>query len=339
MNEAQKSHILEVAKKIEVPNQVTKTPLVSVIVQTFNQEDTIAQCLESILIQKTDFDFEILVGEDFSSDRTRQICTNYAVNYPSKIRLFRHTGNDKIHFGGKPTGRFNTYTNLFNARGKYLAICEGDDHWNGPDKLQKQADAFESDPSIGLCFHAVYINHFGRIHDDSNDATTKKYESISDKENITYKTLLQLNNYIHTASIMLRRKDLVENIENLPLESPALDIILSLIASSEGRIHKIQGRYATYRLGIGVWSSMPEWEKQMKWKWVLKSMLDLDFLDAEDRQGINLSLDQLDHAALKSIQSWTVWEHLKHQIRISILNSPFLRRGYMEYQKVRRFLN
>ena len=111
--------------KNEVPNKV----LVSVIVQTFNHEKYLRQCLDSILAQKTNFNFEILIGEDNSSDKTRDICIEYAKTFPEQIRLFLHSPENKISVLNSPTGNFNAFYNLFSANGDYIAFCEGDDMW------------------------------------------------------------------------------------------------------------------------------------------------------------------------------------------------------------------
>ena len=84
--------------------------------------------------------FEILVGEDASSDGTRDVCIAYAKKYPKKIKLFLHSRENNIRVYGKPTAKFNSAYNSYNAKGKYIAICEGDDFWTDPLKLQKQVD-------------------------------------------------------------------------------------------------------------------------------------------------------------------------------------------------------
>lgn len=335
MNIALKKQIILVSPSIEQPNNVRKSPLVSVLVQTYNQEDTIAHCLESIVAQKTDFDYEILVGEDNSQDRTRAICQSFAEKYPTKIRLFTHTGDDKIYIDDRPTGRFNSYTNLINARGKYLALCEGDDHWNGTEKLQKQVEAFEADPTIGVCFHSVYINHLGKVFEDTDDFTTKIYNALPDKSNITYKTFLEFGNFIHTPSAMLRKEGLIEALSQLKTDPRALDVLLHIIASSRKRVHKLEGRYATYRSGIGVWSSAPKWEIALKGRSVFKAMLDFEFLDENDRQVLSDKLNSVDANVLRLMKNWTLRHHLKHIIKIKIIKSPILRNVFLAYRKLR----
>ncbi|MCX2837901.1 glycosyltransferase family 2 protein [Salinimicrobium sp. MT39] len=135
------------------PHQVPSNPTVSVLVQAYNHEAFIEQCLESILVQNTDFDYEILLGEDYSTDRTREICLEYATKHPEKIRLFLHHPDNKIKVLNTTTGNFNAFYNLFSARGKYIAFCEGDDYWNDPAKLQKQVNFLNSNPSYVLAYH------------------------------------------------------------------------------------------------------------------------------------------------------------------------------------------
>lgn len=335
MNNALKKRIIQISPSIEQANRVEKSPVVSVLVQTYNQEATIAQCLQSILAQKTNFDYEILIGEDNSQDRTRDICHSFAKKHPTKIRLFTHTGDDKIYYGDEPTGRFNYYTNIINARGKYLAICEGDDHWNGTEKLQKQVDAFEADPTIGICFHSVYINHLGKVFEDNADFTTKTYNKIPDKSNITYKTFLEFGNFIHTPSTMFRNEGFIEALSQLKTEPRAIDFLVLMIASSRKRVHKIKGRHATYRSGIGVWSSLPKWERVLKWRTVLKAILDFEFLDKNDRQILSDKLNYLDADVLRLMKNWTITDQLKHLVKIKIITNTLLMNILLAYRKSR----
>lgn len=130
-------------------------PRVSVCVVTYNHVSFIEQCLESILIQQTDFPFEIILGEDESSDGTRAICKEYAEKFPDKIRLFLRSRKDVIYINGNPTGRYNFIENLKAAKGKYIALLEGDDYWTDPLKLQKQVDFMEKNEECFLINHAM----------------------------------------------------------------------------------------------------------------------------------------------------------------------------------------
>jgi glycosyltransferase involved in cell wall biosynthesis len=130
-------------------------PVVSVCITAYNHEPFIAECLETILMQETDFPFEIIVGEDDSTDGTREICKAYAEKHPDKIRLFLRDEKDKIYINGRKTGRFNYMENLKAARGVYIAMCDGDDYWLVKDKLQRQRDFMQAHPECTLVCHRM----------------------------------------------------------------------------------------------------------------------------------------------------------------------------------------
>lgn len=134
----------------------TYQPLVSVVVPTYQHVHYIAACLEGILGQETLFPVEILVGEDESSDGTREICQQFARAYPGRIRLFLRSRKDVIHINGRPTGRANFLALLNAAKGTYIALCEGDDHWIDKKKLQQQITLLEADPNAVACFTNAY---------------------------------------------------------------------------------------------------------------------------------------------------------------------------------------
>lgn len=134
-------------------HKVSAQPLVSICVQTYQHVNYIKNCLDSILEQKTDFEYEILLGEDKSSDGTREICIQYAQRFPEKIRLFLHHDDNKIKVENIPTGNFNAFYNFYQARGKFIAFCEGDDFWRDPLKLQKQVDFLQINPEYVLAYH------------------------------------------------------------------------------------------------------------------------------------------------------------------------------------------
>lgn len=106
-----------------------KEIMVSVFMMTYNHENYIAQALDSILMQKINFGYEIIVGEDCSTDRTREIILSYAQRKPDLFKLILHDHN----VGAKA----NQNAVLNACKGKYIAPCEGDDYWTDPYKLQK----------------------------------------------------------------------------------------------------------------------------------------------------------------------------------------------------------
>lgn len=121
-------------------------PLVSISCITYNHASYIKECIDGFLMQKTNFNFEILIHDDHSTDGTEEIIKEYAKQYPDIIKpLFEKENQYSL---GKPTG--SVVWNLPRAKGKYIAMCEGDDYWIDPYKLQKQVDIMENNPNCSL---------------------------------------------------------------------------------------------------------------------------------------------------------------------------------------------
>lgn len=135
-----------------IENSLSKPPLVSILVTTYNHEKYIEQCLDSLLNQECDFSYEICIGEDESQDSTREICQAYARKYPHKIRLFLRSRDDVIFVNDSPTGRYNFLETIKQCQGDYIAFCEGDDYWTDVLKLQKQIHALKNNPNCTLCY-------------------------------------------------------------------------------------------------------------------------------------------------------------------------------------------
>lgn len=120
----------------------------SVAVITYNQQDTIAQTLDSILCQQGDFELEVVIGEDCSTDNTLAICQAYAERYPEKVVLLENTSN---------LGIMANFARVMKAcTGDYVGICAGDDYWCDEQKLQKQLDYFKAHPECGVCTTGGY---------------------------------------------------------------------------------------------------------------------------------------------------------------------------------------
>lgn len=130
--------------------RLCRHPVVSVYMITYNHESYIRQAIEGVMMQKTDFEFELVIGEDCSQDATREICFEYQKRYPDKIRvLWWHENVSKL--GG------NGWRTEAHCRGKFIATCEGDDYWIDPLKLQKQVDVMRTNPTVGICFGVANI--------------------------------------------------------------------------------------------------------------------------------------------------------------------------------------
>lgn len=127
---------------IIVSAQHIANPVVSVFIITYNQEKTIAQTIESILMQEGDFTLELVIGEDAGTDHTRQICIDYQQQYPETIKLLLQDSNQGI---------VKNYTDTLQlCRGKYIGVCAGDDYWIDKHKLEKQIRFFDAHPGFGV---------------------------------------------------------------------------------------------------------------------------------------------------------------------------------------------
>jgi glycosyltransferase involved in cell wall biosynthesis len=175
-------------------------PLVSVCVITYQHVNYIRTCLNAILMQETTFPFEIIIGEDESKDGTREVCIEYAEKYPNKISLFLRSRKDVIYLNGSPNGRYNFIECIRSSKGKYIAICEGDDYWTDPNKLQKQVEFLESHSEYVGCFH----NTEERYEDDSGKASFL-YCNFPESKNISF-TDLSIGNLIPTCSVIFKKR-------------------------------------------------------------------------------------------------------------------------------------
>ena len=124
--------------------QPMKNPLVSAAIITYNQEDYIEKALASVIEQKTDFDVEVIIGDDGSTDRTSSVCEAYARRFPGRVTHIRHPSN---------LGYINNLLAVINnCSGKYVALLEADDYWTSTAKLSDQVRVFAKNPDVSLCF-------------------------------------------------------------------------------------------------------------------------------------------------------------------------------------------
>ncbi len=243
---------------------------VSINITTYNHSKFIGKCLESVLVQKTNFPFEIILGEDESTDGTREICKEYAKMYPGKIRLFLRCRKDVKYLDGKAIGRFNFIENLKECKGQYIALLEGDDYWTDPYKLQKQVDLMESNPSLSICFHKAFLLKGDGIEEDGLNRDTKALSGLKD---------LIKGNFIRTCTVLYRK----EALEPLPAsfyKSPVGDYFLHILASLKGDIGFINEFMAVYRIhDQGIWENKPMHYRKLNF--ALTRILLLDLLPEE----------------------------------------------------------
>ena len=212
---------------------------VSVAFITYNHEPFVAQALESALMQEG-VEFEIVVGEDRSTDRTREIVAGYAERHPGRVRMLPTPCNLGMHR--------NLERTLGACGGEYVALLDGDDYWTAPDKLRKQVERLDGHPGYALCFHNVLV-----VYEDGRPS--HPFRGDDSKTAFTVEELAA-ENFIPTCSAMLRNRPRIPYPGWL-LRMPMLDWPLFLLCAERGGIVYLTERMGAYRVhGGGIWAPL-----------------------------------------------------------------------------------
>lgn len=219
-------------------------PLVSISCITYNHAPYIRQCLDGFMMQQTNFAFEVLIHDDASTDGTTEIIKEYEAKYPNIIKPLYEEENQWVK-GRRGSAVFN----FPRAKGKYIALCEGDDYWTDPLKLQKQVDFLEANPEYVMCSHM-------------------RMEYLQDKElfekdwhgQLVDGIIYDLDKFIHgwwdfqTLTVMFRANQFDERIySQYPVSN---DAILFFHLLKKGKGYMIPQEMGVYRVHAGgVWSS------------------------------------------------------------------------------------
>ncbi|MTJ15651.1 MULTISPECIES: glycosyltransferase [unclassified Dolichospermum] len=275
-------------------------PLLSVCSTTYNHVNFIKQAIDGFLVQKVDFAWEIIIADDFSTDGTREILLEYKNKYPDLIKLILQEKN---------VGAAQNCIDLITTpKSKYIALCDGDDYWTDPLKLQKQVDFLEANPDFAICFHnAAVINEYypekNRLNSD--DLTPE----VSTLDN-----LLKGINYIATASVVIKT-NLIQNLPDWFASLPFGDYGLYLIAAQHGKIRYLNEIMSVYRIHQGgVYSNLCNTPKGMTrihqqtyefWKIINKSA--------------TISQSRLRQATLRSIKNVVYSAANSKQIKVFLI--------------------
>ncbi len=216
--------------------------LVSVCMITYNHEKFISKAIEGVLMQKTSFPIKLIIGEDFSTDNTRRICIEYNEKYPEKIELLLPEKN----LGMTP----NFINTLKACAGKYIAICEGDDYWTDPLKLQKQVDFLEANPDYGMV-HTDYDILFQKT---GNRVIKKNQElNINIPRGNVFESII-IHNYVATPTVLLRSQLIERYIKDIdPLEKgwSIGDHPIWIFVSKHTKVEYLSISTTTYRVVKG----------------------------------------------------------------------------------------
>ena len=221
------------------PRRASHRPKVSVMLITYNHAGYIAQALESVLMQETDFDFEINVIEDCSTDGTQDIVMRYVQRYPHIVKPYFNEKN----IGFEVTQK-NFYRGFKTLTGEYFAILEGDDYWISPHKLQRQVDFLEANPDFAICAHNTL-----KVYDDGS-MDPHRFLYWGRREDATVKEVICLQAFFHTTGVLYRN---VFN-GNPPRHYRSkwsCDIFVMISHAAFGKVHHIDEDWAVYRAHAG----------------------------------------------------------------------------------------
>lgn len=227
---------------------------------TYMHEQFIAQAIEGVLMQETDFEYELIIADDASPDRTEEVVQKYICSHPNG-NCIKYT-KQKNNSGMMP----NFVWALQECKGKYIALCEGDDYWTDPLKLQKQVGFLEANPDYVLSFHNVNCL--------SEDETLKRSKLMDQRHSnsLTLSDFASGSVSIHTLSVLFKNllsKELFDFINKFPMG----DYPLLMNLASRGKMNYIPDEMAVYRVHEGgLWSKQHPTSRMLNTILALKKM-------------------------------------------------------------------
>ena len=241
--------------------------VVSICCLAYNHEPYIRQCLDGFLMQKTDFPFEVLIHDDASTDRTADIIREYEAKYPDIIKPIYQTEN-QYSKGISPSRKYQ----YPRTKGKYIALCEGDDYWTDPNKLQKQVDFLETHEDVSMSFHnAKIINAEGNKTGDCRRYDKDRYVPEED-------LIKNGGDFCPTASMIFRAQYIQSGYPDFCKNCHVGDYPLQLYLTYKGKVYYFDSEMSAYRTGIsGSWSQT--FDKTEFYSKINKMISELEMLD------------------------------------------------------------
>ena len=226
-------------------------PLVSINCMTYNHKAFIRQCLDGFMMQKCSFDFEVLIHDDASTDGTQDIIREYEVKYPDIIKPIYQKEN-QYSKGIDPSLKYNAPR----IKGKYIALCEGDDYWTDPYKLQKQVDFLESHPDYVMCSH-----RFDQYYEDGHRLEKEKDDTFQGAD-YDLQNLIGGKWLTQTLTVMYRRSTL--DLKQYERYGMSMDIILFYELLKHGKGYCFPEAMGVYRYhNGGVWSEVSQNQRRL----------------------------------------------------------------------------
>lgn len=274
-------------------------PLVSICCTAYNHEKYIAQTLDCFLSQRCSFDYEILIHDDASTDRTPEIIREYVQKHPDVIfPIFQQ--ENQYSKGLSIDGTFN----FPRARGKYIALCEGDDFWCDPDKLQRQIAHMEEEPSCTFCFTNGYVHDESGAHPDRPFLPYYEAEKAmftGQSRAFTLDEIARIN-FIPTASFVFRT-DALRKIPSHYMEKPCQhsDLRMKLFLTAGGHAWYEQIYGCTYRENVSG-SAMQIWKKEKRDQLYIRCQSVVEMVDDVDEYSRHTAT-----AGLQTIKEHYLW--------------------------------
>ena len=240
----------------------------TVVTTTYNQEKYIGQAIDGMLMQKTNFPFQVVISNDCSTDKTGEILKEYQQKYPDKIKVIENEKNL-----GAMGNFINTLSNIKDT--EYVALCDGDDFWTDENKLQKQVDFLDNNKDFNICFHKSKIFYQNK----------EKEESII-PENVEEETTIEdlvKSNYIVANSVVYRWKFNYKDLKEIfPDDIVPGDYYVHLLHAQDGKVKMINEVMSAYRRHEGGmwWSNDNKNKEEFTLKYGKKF---LNFYNAADK--------------------------------------------------------
>jgi glycosyltransferase involved in cell wall biosynthesis len=279
--------------------------LVSISCLTYNHENYIKDAIEGFLMQKGNFDIEVLIHDDASTDNTTEIIKEYQNKYPDIIKPFMQAEN-QLSKGVKRLG--NRYNNT-RAKGKYIALCEGDDYWTDPNKLQKQIDFMENNKEYSMCYHTA------AVVDVEKNSLNKLIKPFNDDGEVPIEVfILRGGGSFQTASVMYR-KELMDNPPKWYFESPVGDVPQALILATKGKIMFLDETMSAYRKGAEVsWTERVYKNKEKCKDYLISRIKMLDYFNESTNFKYGNEIDKAKlNNELKILEIECDWKGIKSQ--------------------------
>jgi glycosyltransferase involved in cell wall biosynthesis len=245
--------------------RLPEKPLVSVVMLAYNHGPYLAEAIEGVLMQQTNFRVELLIGEDCSKDNTREIALHYQQEHPDLIRVITSDRNVGLHE--------NCRRILEVSRGEFVAFCEGDDYWIDPTKLSRQVSIFRSDHRVTIV-HADHVRREDFWGRSFHTSPSGRFSDMHDKQKLSGDLSEQFFGalYTHTSTVMVRMQPIRQYLQTTlaSLAGGFIDRCLLNFCATTGIVAYIDAPMSAYRVWAGSITRSSLATATTLWKWQLE---------------------------------------------------------------------